>query len=297
MIGYRSNEYNLRDLSETDAINVKRIVDENRVAIFEGQSLNEKELINFAKVFGEVGIYPQENYHHPDHPEIFVSANAPLDGVKMGVARTGGYWHIDTAFMPDPHIYTILQPKVLPKNPRSTLFADLVKGFSTLTDHEQELLRKYTAIHSGRWRYKVRDIDVGRDIEGILQEIDEIMPPVHHSAILQHPRLECESLYISSGFTIGLQSKEKAAQSELNLDELIEHVEASSNVTELFWSPGDIIVWDNRQVSHRSGRRLQDNPDAEQIEDETVVFRVTTFDGGRSLPPLRARPQAELAEA
>ena len=44
----------------------------------------------------------------------------------MGVARTGGYWHSDTAFLAHPVPLTLLYPQLVPRQTRrTTMFIDL----------------------------------------------------------------------------------------------------------------------------------------------------------------------------
>src|SRR5215210_2680481 len=87
----------------------------NRLIVLKDQNLDEQAYCDFAKRVGNPVPYLQDNYHHPEFPLIFVSSNVKSEGKQIGVARTGGYWHSDTSFEPDPKFITMLMPKVLPK--------------------------------------------------------------------------------------------------------------------------------------------------------------------------------------
>jgi taurine dioxygenase len=276
MIGHCIEGLCLKSMDSKTSQELLSLVDTHGVVVIKKQDLNPKELISFGNGIGDVAIYPQENYHHPEHPEIFVSSNTEIEGKKMGVSRTGGYWHIDTAFLEKPHIFTILQPKIIPSSPRTTHFIDLVEALKKFNGATIDLLRSANAIHSGRWRYKIRETDIGMDVSEILQHVDTLFPPVVHPAIVCHPITGKESLYMSSGFTIGLKNRTTNESMDELLSSCLKQLESPDDIIELCWELGDVILWDNRQVSHRSGRKigLSDT----NIEGKTAMYRVTAFD-------------------
>jgi taurine dioxygenase len=56
------------------------------------------------------------------------------------------------------------------------------------------------------------------------------------------------------------------------LGEIFDLSETAPFVKEVRWSMGDIIIWDNRFLSHTSGRNS--GP-----EEETMMYRITLKDG------------------
>jgi taurine dioxygenase len=214
----------------------------------------------------------QENYRHPDYPLIFVSSNVKSEGKQLGVPRTGGYWHSDTSFEKEPKVITMLMPKVLPKNhPRSTKFIDMARVHEELPGQLQKQVDGAEFLHSGRYRYKIRPDNVGYDIFEILQAIDAFAPPVRHPAVISHPYTGEKILYANSGFTIGIADRPTDDSTRL-LREIFALAESDHFVREVRWSMGDIIIWDNRFLSHTSGRNS--GP-----EEETMMYRITLQDG------------------
>ncbi|HYD80229.1 MAG TPA: TauD/TfdA family dioxygenase [Paucimonas sp.] len=291
-IGATITDVDLRNLNAEESEAIKNAVYRHRVVTIKGQNLAPREFIAFGNTIGQVQIYPQKNYHHPDFPEIFVSSNVQRDGKKMGVDRTGGYWHTDTAFMPEPHIFTLLSPQMLPRMRRTTLFIDMAAAYRNLPDDMRAILDRSTGLNSGRWHYKVRAEDVGTDIAEILATIDRVAPPARHPAVITHPVTGEKSLYMSSGFTIGLEGAGADTAGTL-LPKLFEMIEAEENVQEAVWDLGDIIVWDNRLVCHRSGRLTEalgaTSTDGEN-PDKTMMFRLTAFDSHPLSAGQEARP-------
>jgi taurine dioxygenase len=250
---------------------VKELLYGNRLIVLKDQALTDQEYCDFAGRFGSPVPYLQENYRHPDFPVIFVSSNVKKDGKQIGVPRTGGYWHSDTSFEQDPKVITMLMPKVLPQNfPRSTRFIDMAEVYAALPQATRDRLAGTEFIHSGRWRYKVRPQDIGRDIFEILQMIDGLAPPIRHPAVIEHPHTGERGLYASRGFTIGVAGWSLDASANL-LREIFDFAETERFIREVRWSMGDIIIWDNRFLAHSSGRNA--GP-----EEETMMYRITLKD-------------------
>jgi taurine dioxygenase len=243
----------------------------NRLIVLKDQSLSEQQYCDFANRFGFPVPYLQDNYHHPEYPLIFVSSNVKSDGKQIGVARTGGYWHSDTSFEKVPKVLTMLMPKVLPRNhPRSTKFIDMSEVYAALPQRIKDALVGADLLHSGRYRYKVRPDNVGYDIFEILQFIDMVAPPSRHPAVIEHPHTGEKVLYANRGFTIGIADRTLDESAQV-LKEIFGFAETDRFVREVRWSMGDIIIWDNRFLSHTSGRNS--GP-----EEETMMHRITLCD-------------------
>jgi taurine dioxygenase len=251
---------------------IKDLLYKNRLVVLKDQAVTEQQYCDFATRFGFPVPYLQENYHHPEYPLIFVSSNVKKDGKSIGVARTGGYWHSDTSFEKEPKVITMLMPKVLPVNhARSTKFVDMAEVYAALPQATKDKLAGAVFLHSGRYRYKVRPENAGYDIFEILQAIDAFAPPVRHPAVIKHPYTGEDVLYANSGFTIGIADRSLDESASL-LKEIFALAESDRFVREVRWSMGDIIIWDNRFLSHTSGRNS--GP-----EEETMMHRITLQDG------------------
>jgi taurine dioxygenase len=259
-----------------------RLMYERRVVVLKEQHLSAAELVDFSKRLGEPVPYLQEHYRHPEHPLIFVSSNVPLNGKRIGVARTGGYWHSDTAFQQKPVPLTLLYPQIVPKNTvRTTLFIDLESACLELPARLKHRIEGRVFLHSGRWKYKVREQDAGFDISEILAMIDRVQPPARHPAVIVHPVTRERGIYATRGFTVGVEGLHPRDGEEL-LSELFDFVEQDRFVTAFQWELGDIILWDNRLLAHRAGRKEPSNgmvADGPGREEDTMVFRILVDDG------------------
>jgi taurine dioxygenase len=243
----------LRAVGEAAAAEIRAAVHQHAFVVFRGQQLTAPEYIAFARSLGTIEAYLQENYHHPDHPEIFVSSNEVREGKKFGVAKTGNYWHTDQQFLPRPLPFTLLYPQKLPDAKRETLFVDMGRVLEALPAALREKVEKLDGVHEGKWRYKVREADVGRSLAEIVADIDRVAPPVRHPAVFAHPVTGRRLLYVSPGFTTGLAGLPHE-DAQRTLAELLELSTRPEQVLAHEWQPGDIAVWDNRQLLHRSGQ-------------------------------------------
>ncbi len=261
---------------------LRQLVYQRRVVVLKDQRLTTSQFVDFSKRLGTPVPYLQENYHHPDHPLIFVSSNVRVGGRKIGVARTGGYWHSDTAFQQKPVPLTLLYPQIVPKRTaRSTLFIDLERAYRELPPRLKERVEGSVFLHSGRLRYKVREQDAGFDISEILAMIDRVQPPARHPAIIVHPVTAERGIYATRGFTVGVEGLHARDGDEL-LSELFDFVEQDRFITAFTWEPGDIILWDNRLLAHRASRNDSANGNvaaASVREEDTLVYRILIDDG------------------
>jgi taurine dioxygenase len=261
---------------------IKDLLYKNKIVIFKDQQLSEQQLCDLSMAFGNAVPYLQSNYHHPQYPLIFVSSNVKKDGQSIGVPRTGGYWHSDTAFMEQPIPLTLLYPQIIPKNSRrTTLFIDLQRAYAAMPQDMQQRLAEAQLIHSGKWKYKVRKEDVGLDISEILGLIHKVQPPVSHPAVITHPVTQEKVLYATRGFTVGIKGWDTDSANAF-LEEVFAFVEQPQFIEEFQWQLGDIILWDNRFFAHKAGRlALANDPVGGDIntEEETLVYRIIINDG------------------
>jgi taurine dioxygenase len=270
--GCSIHDIDAKGVGQSELKALKELLYTNRLIVLKDQAVSEQEYCDFAQAFGTPVPYLQDNYHHPDFPLIFVSSNVKSGTKQFGVPRTGGYWHSDTSFEKEPKVVTMLMPKVLPRShPRSTRFIDMAAVYAALPQATKDKLEGAYFLHSGRYRYKIRPENVGYDIAEILEAIDSFSPPVRHPAVIRHPYTDEKVLYANRGFTIGIADRSLDESTSL-LREIFDFAETDRFVREVRWSMGDIIIWDNRFLSHTSGRNS--GP-----EEETMMYRITLKDG------------------
>lgn len=269
-IGAVVHDADVRRLDTDQLTALRALVHEHKLVVLRSQDPSDAEYVAFARALGTPQIYFQDNYHHPRHPEIFVSSNVPMDGEKVGVAGTGRYWHTDCQFFDQPLPFTLLLPKVLPDGARETFYIDMERVWRELPAALKERVADARAFHEAKWRYKVQPCDVDKSVTELLEAFGAITPRVEHPVVLRHPVHDRELLYVSEGFTRGICGL-PCEESDALLAELLAFIDQPDHVHTHRWEEGDLLVWDNRQLLHMAST----TPPGQS----SVSYRIGVYDG------------------
>lgn len=262
--------------SAEDIDAIKAAVYTKKIVVLKNQDLTPRQFLELGQRFGRPETYYEPMYKHPEVEEIFVSSNVPEDGKQIGVPKTGKFWHADYQFMPDPFGLTFIYPQVIPEKNRGTYFIDMGRAYEQLPEDLKKEVAGTFARHSVRKYFKIRPSDVYRPISEIIEEVDTKTPPVVKPSAFIHPMTGETILYISEGFTIGMEDEDGRP---LETDLLQRLFEATGQLDDSFDHPnihlqtfekGDLLVWDNRSLIHRARHTTTPEP--------TVSFRVTVHD-------------------
>jgi taurine dioxygenase len=101
----------------------------------------------------------------------------------------------------------------------------------------------------------VQPFDVDKGIGELMEQFHREAPGAVHPAVIRHPVDGREALYVSSGFTQRVDAIPHE-RSQALLRDLFAFVEHESRVCTVPWQLGDLMLWDNRQVIHRSSGNL-----------------------------------------
>ncbi|MFB7933896.1 (3R)-3-[(carboxymethyl)amino]fatty acid oxygenase/decarboxylase [Streptomyces sp. NPDC056039] len=278
-MGATVEDFDHTTASEADIAALKNTVYTKKIAILKGQDLAPEEFLELGKRLGRPETYYEPMYKHPEVPEIFVSSNVPENGKQIGVPKTGKFWHADYQFMPNPFGITLIHPQVVPEKDRGTYFIDMGRAYEKLpADLKKEIAGTYCR-HSVRKYFKIRPQDVYRPLSEIIDEVERKTPAVRQPTTFTHPMTGETVLYISEGFTVGIEDEGgRPLDEELlkrlfdatgQLDEAFEH----ENIHLQGFEKGDLLVWDNRSLIHRARHTITPEP--------TVSHRVTVHDERR----------------
>lgn len=269
-IGVELSHVDARDLDAAAVEEIQTLVYHHKLVVFRNQELSNREYIDLAAKLGRPQIYFQPNYLHPEHPEIFVSSNLPRNGRKFGVAGTGRYWHTDYQFFDEPLPLTFVYPQRLPAVNRETYYIDMERVLRGLPEHLRRHVEGTRAVHEAKWRYKVQAEDIDKSITEILEEFGALTPAVTHPTVIVHPVTGARLLYVSEGFTVGLEGY-SYEEGRAILRELFEFIQREEHVHVHGWREGDILLWDNRQVIHKASTVPRGEP--------SVSYRIGVYDG------------------
>ncbi|TWT00684.1 TauD/TfdA family dioxygenase [Reyranella sp. CPCC 100927] len=214
------------------------------VLVFPDQDLSTAEQIAFSRNFGELDDHAfQPRYTHPDHREILLVTNKPIDGKPSDTRNTGRNWHTDLTFTQRPAKGALLLCREKPPVGGDTMWANMYLAYETLTPRMRQFIDDLEAIHDASL---VKGLEQ-RDPEKVA-ELKRLNPPVVHPLVRVHPETGRQSLLVGQRIRglIGLSDAESAAV----LGFLNEHAQSPEFVYRHRWSVNDLVMWDNRCTQH-----------------------------------------------
>ncbi|MFG2222964.1 TauD/TfdA dioxygenase family protein [Streptomyces sp. NPDC048644] len=275
-LGVTVEDFDHTTASESDVQDLLQAVYSSKIAVLKNQDLSPRSFHELGKRLGRPEAYYEPMYHHPENPDIFVSSNVQENGKQIGVPKTGKFWHADYQFMPDPFGITLIYPQVIPERNRGTYFIDMGEAYRRLPDELKAAVSGTNCRHSVRKYFKIRPHDVYRPISEIIDEVEKKTPAVLHPTAFLHPMTAETILYISEGFTVGIEDADGNPLDDKLLHQLFDATgqldeELSHEAIHLQeFEKGDLLVWDNRSLIHRARHTTTPEP--------TVSHRVTVHD-------------------
>ncbi|MUL44665.1 TauD/TfdA family dioxygenase [Mycobacterium sp. CBMA293] len=262
--------------TKDDIARIRDHIYTDKVVVLKGQELVPLDFIELARNFGVPVPYYEPMYHHPDSDLIFVSSNLNRSEGRIGVPKTGGFWHADYQFMPEPFAITMFYPQLLPTTTRGTRFINMATAYDRLSPRLRQAVADTFCSHSARRYVKIRPTDVYRPIGEVLDDIERATPPSRWPTVLSHPVTGEQILYLSEAFTFGIEDAHGQALPTSLIDDLLaesgqlDNMYQHRNIFVQTYEPGDVVLWDNRALIHRALH----NPGNEPTES----YRITLTD-------------------
>ena len=224
---------------------------ERLVVVFHDQALNDPQLIEFSKNFGELDPPGPNPYGQPflkDHPELNVISNVVEDGKPIGNLGDGeAVWHADMTYVELPPKAAMLHALEVPPPEAggNTYFANMFAAYEALPDDLRKAADGKIAIH-----------DASRNSAGMLRkgykEVTDVRETVgaRHPLVRTDPKTGRKALFLGrrpSAYVLGLS----VADSDALLDALWAHATQPRFAMCHEWKVGDLLMWNNLSVLHR----------------------------------------------
>ena len=238
-IGASVSELDLRDLTDTDATQLRDAWLRYLVLFFPGQQLSASEQRDFARHFGTLEVHPLTEKLE-EAPEVTV-----LHSERGGRADV---WHTDVTFNESPPIAALLQQISGPESGGDTMWANQYEAFAAMSPAMQDFLRGLTAIHTA-WPQGHPEMKAERPV------------------VLIHPETGREALAVNRLFTTRIPQLDQSESDNL-LTHLFTWGEKLEFTCRWSWSPGDLALWDNRCTRHYA---------IGDYESERIMHRVTVL--------------------
>ncbi len=218
----------------------------HQVLAFPEQILSLDDLERFAATIGPFGTDPYFG-SVPGHPHV-AQVRRDADETTKIFAET---WHSDWSFLAQPPQATVLYGNVIPPVGGDTLFANQYDAWDALMPSLQDLLRDKQGIHSARRGY-ARDGMYGERDKGRSMAIrydDSALATQLHPIARVHPETGRTALFVSPGYTIGIEGMSEAEATPMLMD-LFTHQVRDEFVYRHRWTAAMLVLWDNRCVIH-----------------------------------------------
>lgn len=207
------------------------------------QKITPRDQIAFAALFGPVDAdyRPQDTDYNSRQPRrgVMLVSNIRKNGEPIGVLPDGEmHFHSDGAHRDQPYRATTLYAIKIPSRGGDTRFAAMAAAYEALPDDIKHRLADRKAHHVFNYNETSRDK---------MRQDDPATST--HPVIRVHPDTGRRSLYVSRLMTRDIIGLERAESDEL-LDFLFDHCEKPEFVYAHRWTPGDLVIWDNRCVNH-----------------------------------------------
>jgi taurine dioxygenase len=228
---------------------IKQAWGDHLVLRFREQRLSDDDLMRFSRQFGELDWAPVAATN--DAPEgrayVMVVSNIVENGQAIG--QLGAYealWHTDMSYIAEPPMASALYSLEAPPSGGDTGFCNMYLALETLPADLRRTVEGKACIH-----------DASRNSAGELRRGYVDAPDatrtvgVEHPIVRTHPTTGRKALFLGrrrNAYVTGLSLED----SEALLDALWEHASKDEFTWYQQWRAGDLILWDNRCVMHRT---------------------------------------------
>ena len=237
-------------LSASAVSEIDRAIDDFSFLWFPEQSVSDDMQLAFTKLLGE----PEPSHVKLGQEgviEYFITiGNVQDDGSVFGNDHpktrflTGNnMWHSDSSFREVPTYVSIMCAYEVPGEGGMTQYVSQRAAYNRLTEKTQVDIDPLIAIHD----YVFSRSKVGDD--AVTPSHANSLPPVRQKLVRKNSATGERNFYVGShareiegwGF----------AESRDLLDDLLARTTEREHIYEHIWSPGDLVIWDNRCLLHR----------------------------------------------
>jgi len=270
-----------RPLSLEEVAAVEAGMDRYAVLVFRDQRVTDDEQLAFTRHFGELEAYRTPGHVRrrdeqrlgpgmADFSNLDKSGNImPADDRVWFFKLADRLWHSDSSFRPVPAKYSLLSARVLPSWGGNTEFADMRAAYDALDRRTKDEIDDLVCLHS---------LIYSRQAIGFTELSDEeiaAFTPVRQRLVRTHPVTGRKSLFLSAH--AGAIEGWSIPEARMFLRDLMEHATGPKFVYSHPWRPGDLVMWDNRQVMHRA-RRFDDRNEIRDMRRTTLAGDVPTIE-------------------
>lgn len=229
---------------------IHEAIDTYSFLCFPDQDFTDERQLAFTAALGE----PEPNHvvlGQTGRIEYFGTiGNVEPDGTRLGndhrkvIFLSGNYmWHSDSSFREVPSFVSIMCPYEVPSEGGETEFVSTRAAYARLPEAMQAEIDPLVAIHD----YVFSRSKVSPD--AVTPSHAASLPPVPQRLVRRNPRHGAKNYYVGSHART-IRGMDETAARRL-LDDLLAQATAEEHIYTHSWTPGQLVIWDNRCLLHR----------------------------------------------
>lgn len=208
--------------------------------------LTPTEFANLARRLGEPQLQLLRDARDAGVPEVSVFDStyktADAKPADLRLDRRSG-WHTDDSYFAEPSKVTLLQAIEIPQTGGETRFCNAQAAYEDLGAADQAAYASLRAVHS----YDTPRAPARAQARKPEEEADTA--DVEHPLIRTHDVTGRKAIYFNSNRTDRIVGMARA-DSDALLDRVHAHMTQPHYQYHHRWRTGDILIWDNRSVTH-----------------------------------------------
>ena len=217
------------------------------VIFFRDQNITPDQQLAFANRFGDIHRH-LFNKAMDDYPEITELLKRPDQKLN-----SGGRWHSDQMYTPQPAKATMLLAREVPAYGGDTMFSSMYRAYEALSDGMKLMLSELRAISNGDNRNNPSGMTRQERVAAGIAQISQIDPGdaqtiSSHPVVRTHPETGRQLLYVG-GHTERIDGWTEAESKPL-LTYLLAHAAKPEFICRFRWTEGAMALWDNRCTQH-----------------------------------------------
>ncbi len=239
-IGARITGLDLRQpLDEDTARAIREVWLDHCVILIPDQDLTADQQVAFAAAFGELEPPRAAKSQSADEPNVLLITNVEDTGMRTALEEGEMYLHSDGAYYEVPSMATLLYAIEAPAVGGHTILANCYHAYDALPGETKERIAGRTCVNAFELEnYNGRMTRLGADT-----------PHFSHPLAITHDETGRKALFVSRMQTISIDGMDDGESNDL-LAGLFDHLERPEFTYEHKWTPGDLLMWDNRCTMH-----------------------------------------------
>ena len=255
------------DLSDGTVADLRRALAEHKALVFEAPGLDAAGQERFASRFGPLTIA------HPTVPGGETPRVLDVDGE----VNKANQWHTDVTFVVASPAITTLRSVVVPAYGGETLVANSAAAYRSLPESLRAFADTLWAVHTNVYDYAEPRPERSAAQAAYRETFESTPYESLHPVVRVHPETGERGLFIG-GFVRGIDGLSTSESRDL-LRLLQAHVTRPEHVLRWTWSPGQLLVFDNRITQHYAIDNYDDQP--RRLSRVTVAGDVPVSVSGR----------------